>query len=181
MIFAALFCRRRRPKICFFFCVWTLFFAPALLFRLERESEFCCIYLAEFYYNMAAAGGIFFAFWMRFCIKNTFLSAIWRHFLHKTSSNPQKFPPAAGRNFFKPRNLKNFKTQCFSCSQDIGFSCSQLCLRICRGRARTPADQILDYVRPKHQTGTIISSLVFEIRNIQDGMFLTFSQTKNCI
>ena len=88
------------------------------------------------------------AFWMRFCIKNTFLSAIWRHFLHKTSSNPQNFPPAAGRNFFKPRNLKNFKTQCFSCSQDIGFSCSQLCLRICRGRARTPADQILDYVRP---------------------------------
>ena len=44
----------------FFFCVWTLFFAPALLFSLERESEFCCIYLAEFYYNMAAAGGIFF-------------------------------------------------------------------------------------------------------------------------
>ena len=53
----------------FFFCVWTLFFAPAPLFSLERESEFCCIYLAEFYYNMAAAGGIFFAFWMRFCIK----------------------------------------------------------------------------------------------------------------
>ena len=61
MIFAALFCRRRRPKIVFFFfCVWTLFFAPAPLFRLERESEFCCIYLAEFYYNMAAAGGFFF-------------------------------------------------------------------------------------------------------------------------
>ena len=132
----------------FFFCVWTLFFAPAPLFSLERESEFCCIYLAEFYYNMAAAGGNFLAFWMRFCIKNTFLSAIWRHFLHKTSSNPQNFPPAAGRNFFKPRNLKNFKTQCFSCSQDIGFSCSQLCLRICRGRSRTPADHILDYVRP---------------------------------
>ena len=31
----------------FFFCVWTLFFAPAPLFSLERESEFCCIYLAS--------------------------------------------------------------------------------------------------------------------------------------
>ena len=145
MIFAALFCRRRRP---IFFCVWTLFFAPAPLFRLERESEFCCIYLAEFYYNMAAAGGNFWYFGCVFVsetrswVQSGGISCIKHHQILKNS------PPAAGRNVFKPRNLKNFKTQCFSCSQDIGFSCSQLCLRICRGRSRNPADHILDYVRP---------------------------------
>ena len=35
---------------------------------------------------MLAAGGNFLTFWMRYSIKNTFLSAIWKHFLHKTPS-----------------------------------------------------------------------------------------------
>ena len=100
MIFAALFCRRRRPN--FFFCVWTLFFAPAPLFRLERESEFCCIYSAEFYYNMAAAGGNFWHFgcvfvsktrsWVQsggiFCIKHHQILKIFRLRRAETFLNP---------------------------------------------------------------------------------------------
>ena len=146
MIFAALFCRRRRP-IFFLLCLDT-FFRACAAFSPRARIWVLLHLLSGILLQYGRRRRKFLAFWMRFCIKNTFLSAIWRHFLHKTSSNPQNFPPAAGRNFFKPRNLKNFKTQCFSCSQDIGFSCSQLCLRICRGRSRTPADHILDYVRP---------------------------------
>ena len=74
---------------------------------------------------MPAAGGNFLAFWMRFCIKNTFLSAIWRHFLHKTPSQILKiFRLRRAENFMNPGFSKFSKRSVFQfskCCETRGF------------------------------------------------------------
>jgi len=58
---------------------------------------------------MPAAGGFFFHFGCVF----TFLSAIWKHFLHKTPPKSSKFSACGGPNFMNPGLSKFSKRSVF--------------------------------------------------------------------